>query len=243
MTSFKTSRTELSRGGEAASSQKIRHESKNGFTLIELLVVIAIIAILAAILFPVFARARENARRASCQSNLKQIGLGFAQYTQDYDERLPQYETGTNVGWGTSVQPYVKSWQLFHCPSVSSNGGVGITNYAYNACLGATSAACDNPGAGGRSLAAVENSALSVMLLDTAEVYANASETGGTTVGLATFTQDSTRHLNGQNYAFVDGHVKWYPSPAPPSTKSLAVYSYVTPFSTSGSSPTMRVIQ
>src|SRR5690349_12144108 len=63
--------------------------SARGFTLIELLVVIAIIALLAAILFPVFARARENARRASCQSNLKQIGLGFHQYTQDYDDRLP----------------------------------------------------------------------------------------------------------------------------------------------------------
>src|SRR5471032_2605405 len=60
-----------------------------GFTLIEILVVIAIIAILAAILFPAFARARENARRASCQSNLKQIGIGMTQYCQDYDERLP----------------------------------------------------------------------------------------------------------------------------------------------------------
>src|SRR4028118_1774787 len=63
--------------------------SRSGFTLIELLVVIAIIGILASILFPVFARARENARRSSCQSNLKQIGLGILQYTQDYDEKLP----------------------------------------------------------------------------------------------------------------------------------------------------------
>ena len=82
-----------------------------GFTLIELLVVIAIIAILAAILFPVFARARENARRSSCQSNMKQIGLGFMQYTQDYDEQYPanRYNsacpTSAVFGWGTVLQP------------------------------------------------------------------------------------------------------------------------------------------
>src|SRR5687767_15336393 len=74
---------------------------KSGFTLIELLVVIAIIAILAAILFPVFARARENARRTSCASNLKQISLGFLQYAQDYDERLPlpRWFTGAYMGF------------------------------------------------------------------------------------------------------------------------------------------------
>jgi prepilin-type N-terminal cleavage/methylation domain-containing protein/prepilin-type processing-associated H-X9-DG protein len=95
-----------------------------GFTLIELLVVIAIIAILAAILFPVFARARENARRSSCQSNLKQIGLGMTQYTQDYDEKLPPIGTsspantaGAYGSWAQRIQPYIKSTQLFACPS------------------------------------------------------------------------------------------------------------------------------
>jgi prepilin-type N-terminal cleavage/methylation domain-containing protein/prepilin-type processing-associated H-X9-DG protein len=95
------------------------------FTLIELLVVIAIIAILAAILFPVFARARENARRSSCQSNMKQIGLGLLQYSQDYDERLPKTSFGidkdaSGVGrykWMDAIYPYVKSEQIFNCPS------------------------------------------------------------------------------------------------------------------------------
>ena len=103
---------------------------KSAFTLIELLVVIAIIAILAAILFPVFARARENARRSSCQSNLKQIGLGVLQYTQDYDEFYPmgtwQYNgtSAPEVRWSQSIQPYVKSTQLFMCPSNPNNDQV-----------------------------------------------------------------------------------------------------------------------
>src|SRR5215217_8055455 len=77
---------------------------RRGFTLIELLVVIAIIAILASILFPVFARARENARRSSCQSNVKQIGLGFMQYTQDYDEKFPMPISGWRAAGGPQLQ-------------------------------------------------------------------------------------------------------------------------------------------
>jgi prepilin-type N-terminal cleavage/methylation domain-containing protein/prepilin-type processing-associated H-X9-DG protein len=106
----------------------VRGQRSRGFTLIELLVVIAIIAILAAILFPVFARARENARRASCQSNLKQIGLGLIQYVQDYDERLPlrRFEPIADPNWDdnswrTVIQPYVKSTQVMVCPSNPDN--------------------------------------------------------------------------------------------------------------------------
>lgn len=102
---------------------KIRRKvPRAAFTLIELLVVIAILSILAAILFPVFARARENARRTSCLSNLKQIGLAFMQYTQDYDERYPlsSYQASAsekNISWTMTAQPYMKSIQLFRCPS------------------------------------------------------------------------------------------------------------------------------
>jgi len=94
------------------------------FNLIELLVVIAIIAILAAILFPVFGRARENARRSSCQSNLKQIGLGLVQYSQDYDERLPLGKDSSNYRiWIDRIDPYVKNSQVGICPSQSETTG------------------------------------------------------------------------------------------------------------------------
>ncbi|HEX8835175.1 MAG TPA: DUF1559 domain-containing protein [Abditibacteriaceae bacterium] len=99
-----------------------RKIQKNGFTLIELLIVIAIIVILASILFPVFARARENARRGSCQSNLKQLGLGVVQYSQDYDEIMAPAWTRTSSGtfvqgWQTLIYPYVKSYEVYRCPS------------------------------------------------------------------------------------------------------------------------------
>lgn len=112
----------------------MQHKRKSGFTLIELLVVIAIIAILAAILFPAFARARENARRASCQSNLKQIGLGIVQYVQDYDEAMPYSTHGADwgadrgTGWMDDLQPYVKSFQIFTCPSMKFGSIYGPFN-------------------------------------------------------------------------------------------------------------------
>ena len=170
----------------------------NAFTLIELLVVIAIIAILAAILFPVFGRARENARRSSCQSNLKQIGLGVLQYAQDNDERLvgncygsDQSSNSTvNYKWMDAIFPYVKSEQVFSCPSDVDEtvGGVTYTNkYIYHKNLTAASAsyfgsygmnaAYGNNGSideggpgisGGRSLASIPDSVGTVWVMDAA---------------------------------------------------------------------------
>ncbi len=100
---------------------------RSGFTLIELLVVIAIIAILAAILFPVFAQAREKARQISCLSNEKQLGLAVLQYVQDYDETFPlgSYSFGTGPqtpNWAITILPYVKSIGVYRCPDDSLNG-------------------------------------------------------------------------------------------------------------------------
>ncbi len=107
---------------------------QKAFTLIELLVVIAIIAILAAILFPVFARARENARRSSCLSNMKQLGLGVAQYVQDYDSNFPvtpNQGATYGPGWTKVLFPYVKSAQIFRCPS-DSNPNTTTVSYGVN---------------------------------------------------------------------------------------------------------------
>ncbi len=128
------------------SAGRLIHQPRAGFTLIELLVVIAIIAILAAILFPVFARARENARKTSCLSNLKQIGLGTMMYTQDYDETFPQaanFIEGQWTPWFLLIDPYTKTTGantgsaqsqgggFWHCPSDAEGTNVSYSVNGY----------------------------------------------------------------------------------------------------------------
>jgi len=199
---------------------------KKGFTLIELLVVIAIIAILAAILFPVFGRARENARRSSCQSNLKQIGLGVKQYVQDYDEKFPQSflgvgadgSTGTfatlTEGWAESVQPYLKSTQIFQCPSETNppattlDGSSGYSDYFYNAHLSGTAEA---------SMNYISNTIMSGDGVGTSTAVTNVPAAAAYNQGTSGYTATTeplinatlARHLEGNNYSYADGHVKW----------------------------------
>jgi prepilin-type N-terminal cleavage/methylation domain-containing protein/prepilin-type processing-associated H-X9-DG protein len=116
-----------------------RQTGNNGFTLIELLVVIAIIAILAAILFPVFAKVREKARQTSCLSNEKQLGLGFAQYVQDNDEQYPSHTGWWNEwtfgeAWAGEIYPYIKSAGVYKCPDDSTvpQAGATVVSYAVN---------------------------------------------------------------------------------------------------------------
>jgi prepilin-type N-terminal cleavage/methylation domain-containing protein/prepilin-type processing-associated H-X9-DG protein len=96
-------------------------KNHRGFTLIELLVVIAIIAILAAILFPVFAKAREKARQISCSSNMKQLALGLLQYNQDWDDAMPNTNTIWGGGWAGEIYPYIKSRGVYTCPDDSTD--------------------------------------------------------------------------------------------------------------------------
>jgi prepilin-type N-terminal cleavage/methylation domain-containing protein/prepilin-type processing-associated H-X9-DG protein len=220
---------------------------RNGFTLIELLVVIAIIAILAAILFPVFAQAREKARAISCLSNVKQIVLANAMYTQDYDESVNYYfsgwydpATGTGGQWWWRLQPYIKGWGVFQCPSVGNSSMAidpttgnyvsdpGWGGYGYNYAHMSPCAVLCNPGTPPYKLATYQRPSDTIVMADaqgscgeaslTAPNYASnvASQTIGCTLHLPTgcfgypFNKLSNRHNGGGSYGFLDGHAKWY---------------------------------
>ena len=193
---------------------------KKAFTLIELLVVIAIIAILAAILFPVFGRARENARRSSCQSNLKQVGLGILQYTQDYDEYFPRANHPAGASWRQMIFPYVKSQQVFACPSNPAETVLGdpnaiagvprmLTHYAANG---------QNINFGGTSYAVfatqIDPPVHIAALDETAKIIGVAEYTNA--AGLPALQINNAAagdrlfagHLSMSNYLFLDGHVK-----------------------------------
>lgn len=219
---------------------------RKGFTLIELLVVIAIIAILAAILFPVFARARENARRTSCLSNLKQIGLGFAQYTQDYDESYPpSFPWNSSTGdaavldtdaskpsgkftinqastyghyqtWMDTIFPYVKSVQIFVCPSAPEPySPVIIPNYGYSVAFGGyyTDIEVYTPNWSSMTfkplkMAQVTRPAEVIMVLDNNNNWGNIRAKVPTTAAALGSTELSP-HLDGGNSLYADGHAKW----------------------------------
>jgi len=202
--------------------------SRRGFTLIELLVVIAIIAILAAILFPVFARARENARKANCQANIKQMVTASLMYIQDYDEVFydDTYVPGwpyvcgcyNQCWWRFKIQPYQKNFNVMACPSGqdldwSSYSVQGQGSYGYNTWLART------------KLAAIDRVADRILISDARhwaipscapENVAYPNQPGyvqcGANSNLGNRNEKATRHTSGSNIGFVDGHVKWMKS-------------------------------
>jgi len=205
---------------------------RKGFTLIELLVVIAIIAILAAILFPVFAKAREKARQSTCASNVKQMANAMIMYVQDYDETFPCQTPGIEAFWPHQIQPYIKSWQVYHCPSIGGGtastdwGGqtfpYGLPTYCFTYRLwDARPSSCNYVPT---TLAAIPNPSDKFMLFDSCTLigghygYAlTATACGQWGCGAnvaASFAAGSPNlsycpHSGGANFGFIDGHAKW----------------------------------
>ena len=196
----------------------------SAFTLIELLVVIAIIAILAAILFPVFAQAREKARQTACLSNSKQMSLGIMQYTQDYDEVLPWAQQAVGGAWNLLIYPYVKNDAVYRCPSDSnplSPAGTGGKKISYLPNYAVLSAARFAP----LSLAVFETPADMIALTEMYTGPKAANKQGyhfydgsGNPRTPANILADpnvklrvaTERHSGGMNNVFLDGHAKWH---------------------------------
>jgi prepilin-type N-terminal cleavage/methylation domain-containing protein/prepilin-type processing-associated H-X9-DG protein len=196
-----------------------------GFTLIELLVVIAIIAILAAILFPVFARAREKARQSGCLNNLKQLGLAQMQYVQDYDETYPtvywSLMTKNTFRFAYVLEPYLKNTGVLKCPSagtfvykgVSYDASSLICNYFVNAQGAHTLWGFDADWSGDRwdslpkKLAELQAPTAVVSMGDLSGVWGWDGPLGGFS---PYYYMDPKRHSGGINFTFADGHAKWY---------------------------------
>ena len=181
--------------------KRLMVNTKRGFTLIELLVVIAIIAILAAILFPVFAKVREKARQTSCLSNEKQIGLAFAQYYEDYDEKWPAgYASKTNgifgQGWVGTEYQYIKSTGMLKCPddSTSTNGTETPVSYAFNSNAANTSDATFTAPAS--TVAVFEVQGVTATVTST---YANSATGDGSDAATANTWTDSSYADDGLN--------------------------------------------
>ncbi len=193
-------------------------QSKRGFTLIELLVVIAIIAILAAILFPVFAKAREKARQATCTSNNKQVAMAAMQYVQDYDETYPLTyccpggsgpASYAITGWSTygvmlGLEPYMKSSKALYCPS-SQKIMFPSTKSAYTTFLWGST----RNGYSGASAAQVKAPASIVSTIEQIDGIAN-DPRGMADAGFRYGQSNPGPHSDGGVLSFADGHVKWY---------------------------------
>jgi len=180
---------------------------RRGFTLIELLVVIAIIAILAAILFPVFAKAREKARQTSCLSNVKQLCTAIAMYAQDYDDKL-LFAANFGRWWYQVLEPYTKNTQIFRCPSRPGN----YPGYAWNYYIGYQPGATWSPPRTGPMYDGVNRSkfespgpAETIMIADN---WLGGSSSQSRYL-YRSLSRREGRHNGGDNYGFVDGHAKW----------------------------------
>lgn len=189
------------------------HSSRSGFTLIELLVVIAIIAILAAILFPVFSRARESARRTSCLNNEKQLGLAFQQYADDNNGFYPASaapQTGGWQSWDTMIQSYVKADKVFRCPSDDTKHAPGTKPRSYS--MNDQRALKDQKYGRGTKLSEIPGSASQWVLLT--EWHTQYNVMGSTNYQDDHMPPDQSRYVHnggeGLNFLFYDGHVQYY---------------------------------
>ncbi len=224
---------------------------KHGFTLIELLVVIAIIALLAAILFPVFAKAREKARQTTCLSNMKQLGLGFFQYSSDYDEMMPS--TSSHPGWAGEIYSYVNNVNIYSCPddtTTTADPSLTRCSYAFNqnfvynfGALKPISLTYMNATALTVILTEVCNGGMKPSTGDYSPIgdgYNHPTNSDSNPLGwyrtglmgnraaffLASASADFTpRHSDGSNFVAADGHAKWLPGSRVSSGQTC--YSYV----------------